>query len=204
VRLSVGVVTRTRLAELSARSGGGIPGLAPVPAGPYSGAMDSFAAPAPPAAPGWYADPSGSGSHRYWDGSRWTDALSSAIPPAGPHAARDASRGYALAAHLSALLSLVVGLPFVGPFVVYLVQKDDPFVRRHAAEALNFNLSVVLYGTVLGATMLVALVLGTGALVLLAPLVGLAIAWFVLVCVAAAKAGQGAEYRYPLTIRFVR
>ena len=27
--------------------------------------------------------------------------------------------------------------------------------------------------------------------------------WLVFICLAAAKAGQGEEYRYPLTIRFV-
>ncbi len=166
--------------------------------------MDSFGAPAPPpAAPGWYPDPGGSASHRYWDGSRWTDALSSAIPPAGPHNARDDARSWALAAHLSALLSLVIGFPFVGPLVVYLVKRDDAYVRRHAAEALNFNLSFMLYAIVLGVATVILLFFIVGVL-LIPVLVALAIGWLVLVCVAAAKAGQGESYRYPLTIRFVR
>lgn len=157
----------------------------------------------PPAMAGWYPDPSGSGSLRYWDGSRWTDALSSAVPPASPHVAHDDARHWALAAHLSALLSLVVGLPFIGPLVVYLVKKDDPFVRRHAAEALNFNLSVLLYGIVLGFATLILLFVVVG--VLLIPLfLVLGAVWIVCICLAATKAGQGAEYRYPLTIRFVR
>ena len=29
-------------------------------------------------AAGWYPDPSGSGANRYWDGSRWTDAVAAA------------------------------------------------------------------------------------------------------------------------------
>lgn len=156
----------------------------------------------PPAAPGWYPDPGGSGSHRYWDGTRWTDALSSAIPPAGPNAARDDSRNFALAAHLSALLSLFVGFPFIGPLVIYLTKKDDPFVRAHAAEALNFNLSVMLYGVVLGIVGLILLIVVVGLLVWLA-LIPLFVAWLVLVVIAAVKAGQGEPYRYPLTIRFV-
>ncbi|MBW3653905.1 MAG: DUF4870 domain-containing protein [Actinobacteria bacterium] len=168
--------------------------------------MDPFGRPdaPPPAAAGWYPDPGGSGSHRYWDGTRWTDALSSAIPPAGPHDARDDTRSWALAAHLSALLSLVViGLVFVGPLVVYLVKKDDPFVRRHAAEALNFNLSFLLYAIVLGIVTFIGLFLIVG--LLLIPLFFvLAIVWVVFVAIAAVKAGQGEEYRYPLTIRFVR
>jgi len=166
--------------------------------------MDAFGRtdPPPAAAPGWYPDPGGSASHRYWDGTRWTDALSSAIPPAGPHNARDDSRTWALAAHLSALLSLVVGFPFVGPLVVYLVKKDDPFVRRHAAEALNFNLSWMLYAIVLGIATVILIFFIVG-LALIPVLILLALAWLVLVCLAAVKAGQGAEYRYPLTIRFV-
>jgi len=166
--------------------------------------MDSFGAPAPPpAAPGWYPDPGGSGSHRYWDGSRWTDALSSAIPPAGPHNARDDSQSYALAAHLSALLSLVVGFPFIGPLVVYLVKKDDPFVRRHAAEALNFNLSIMLYAVILGVVTVILLFLVVG--LLLIPLFAvLGLVWIVCTCIAATKAGRGEEYRYPMTIRFVQ
>lgn len=157
----------------------------------------------PPAQPGWYPDPGGSASHRYWDGSRWTDALSSAIPPAGPNVMRDDSRGWALAAHLSAPVSMVVAMAFIGPLIVYLVKKDDPYVRRHAAEALNFNLSFLLYAIVLGLVTIVGLLVLVG--ILLLPLfVGLAIAWIVLICIAAVKAGRGEDYRYPLTIRFVR
>lgn len=165
--------------------------------------MDAFDDPdPPPAAPGWYPDPGGSGSHRYWDGTRWTDAVSSAIPPAGPHDARDDTRTYALAAHLSALLSLFVGLPFIGPLVVYLVKKDDPFVRAHAAEALNFNLSVMVYAAGLLIVGLLLLIVLVGLLLWLL-LIPLGVAWFILTCIAAAKAGDGEMYRYPLTIRFV-
>jgi uncharacterized Tic20 family protein len=157
----------------------------------------------PDAAAGWYPDPNGSGSWRYWDGLRWTDALSSAIPPAGPRIGRDDTRAWALAAHLSALLSLIVGMPFVGPLVVYLAKREDPFVHRHAAEALNFNLSVMLYAFVLAVVTVVGLFFVVG-LLLLPLFFVLAVLWFVFVCLAAARAGDGGEYRYPLTIRFVR
>lgn len=165
--------------------------------------MDASGDPAPPlGAPGWYPDPGGSGSYRYWDGKRWTDALSSAIPPATPHAARDDARNLALAAHLSALLSLVVGFPFIGPLIIYLVKKDDPFVRRHAAEALNFNLSVMLYAVAIAVVGLLLLIVLVGILVF-GLLIPLGIFWILFICIAATRAAQGAEYRYPLTIRFV-
>jgi uncharacterized Tic20 family protein len=167
--------------------------------------MDAFGRPdaQPPAAPGWYPDPGGSAAHRYWDGTRWTDALSSAIPPAGPQNARDDSRNFALAAHLSALLSIFfIGFSFVGPLVIYLVKKDDAFVRGHAAEALNFNLSFLLYAVVLVVAGLILVIVLVGLLVWLL-LIPLGILWLVFICIAATKAGSGQTYRYPLTIRFV-
>src|ERR1044072_7415157 len=33
----------------------------------------------------------------------------------------------------------------MGPLIIYVVKKDNPFVRRHAAEALNFNISITVY-----------------------------------------------------------
>ncbi len=121
----------------------------------------------------------------------------------GPTAKRDDSRSWALAAHLSALLALFVALPFVGPLIVYLAQKDDPYVRRHAAEALNFNISFMIYAAVLGTVTVILLLIIVG-LLLIPLLLALGLLWIVLICVAAVKAGQGEEYRYPLTIRFVR
>ena len=154
----------------------------------------------PPAGPGWYPDPYGGPSHRYWDGTRWTDALSSAIPPAST-AASDTTT-WAMAAHLTALAALFVGLPFMGPLVVYLAKKENPFVRRHAAEALNFNLSVMLYTIVLAIVTIILLFVIVG--VLLIPLfIVLFAGWIIFVIVAAVAASRGEEYRYPLTIRFV-
>ena len=153
----------------------------------------------PPAA-GWYPDPQGSGSYRYWDGARWTDALSSAIPPKATEASDTTT--WAMAAHLTALAALIVGLPFVGPLIIYLMKKENPFVRRHAAEALNFNLSIMLYTLILGIVTVILLFLIIG--ILLFPLFFvLFIAWLVLVIMAAVAASRGEEYRYPLTIRFV-
>jgi uncharacterized Tic20 family protein len=167
---------------------------------PYSCAVAST-----PPQPGWYPDPGGSAAHRYWDGTRWTDALSSAIPPAGPTNARDDRRTWALVAHLSPLPSMMIAMAFIGPLIVYAMKKDDPSVRRHAAEALNFQLSVLLYALVLGLAAIVGLAFGAAALLVVVPLgITLAVAWFVLICVAAVKAGDGEAYRYPLTIRFVQ
>ncbi|GAA1863795.1 MULTISPECIES: DUF4870 domain-containing protein [Pseudonocardia] len=60
-----------------------------------------------------------------------------------PHPS-DSSRIAAILAHLSAPIAAILSaglLSLVGPLLVWLVKKDDPFARRAAAGAFNFNLS---------------------------------------------------------------
>ncbi|MDH3260535.1 MAG: DUF4870 domain-containing protein [Acidimicrobiia bacterium] len=105
------------------------------------------------------------------------------------------SRNLATLSHLSAFITFV-GIPsLVGPLVMWLLNRDDPFVEQQAKDALNFNISFLLYGVV--ATFSIILLVGLIAL----PVV--LITWFVLVIVAAVKAGNGENYQYPFTIRFV-
>ena len=113
-------------------------------------------------------------------------------------AADQAIRNTAEAAHLSSFAGLIV--PFgsvIGPLAVWLTRRDrDPFIDQAGREALNFGISIAIYGVValVAALMLVGiplLILGV-------------IAWVVLASLAAAKASQGQPYRYPLTLRLVR
>lgn len=97
---------------------------------------------------------------------------------------------------LGAHLSWVVALPLLVPFVLYLVKRDDPFVRHHAAEALNFHLTLLLYSAISVVLLLVLI-----GFVLLAALGVLVVVCSVLACVAVA---DGRSYRYPLTLHMVR
>ena len=116
----------------------------------------------------------------------------------GAGAVDQAVRNTAVAAHLSTFAGLVV--PFgsvIGPLAVWLTRRDrDPFIDQAGREALNFGISIAIYGVValVGALMLV------GIPVLIAGVV----AWVVLASLAAVKASQGQAYRYPLTMRLVR
>lgn len=93
-------------------------------------------------------------------------------------------------------LSEFIGAPFVIPLIVYLVMKDDsPFVRRHAREALNFHLSLLLYSILC----IPLLFIDIGFLLLFA----IWAAALIFAVVAAIKTGDGKTYAYPLTIRFV-
>jgi uncharacterized Tic20 family protein len=161
---------------------------------------------APP--PGWYPDPQNPGGQRWWDGSAWTAHVaepSGATAPAvgTPGEVSADSRNWAVIAHLSGIAAMLIALAFLGPLVVYLIKKDtDPFVRDQAAEALNFQLSWLLYGIV-GGIVLVLLIVVVIGLVLIPVAIAAAVAWFVLMIVAAVKASHGERYRYPLTIRFI-
>jgi uncharacterized protein len=165
-----------------------------------------------PPPPGWYPDPQGAAQQRYWDGTNWTDQVHPPSPPPPPSgsfavpSAVDADRSarqWALFTHLSALAALVVGLPFLGPLVIYLVKKDDhPFIADQAREALNFNISVFIY-EVAGAIAAFVLFFVLIGILLIPLLIAVAIAWLVLVIVAAVAANRGEAYRYPLTIRLV-
>ena len=109
-----------------------------------------------------------------------------------------AVRNTAVAAHLSTFAGLVV--PFgsiIGPLAVWLTRRDrDPFVDDAGREALNFGISIAIYGLVA----LVAALMLVGIPLLI---VGV-IAWVVLASLAAVKASQGQSYGYPLTLRLVR
>jgi uncharacterized protein len=112
--------------------------------------------------------------------------------------ADQAVRNTAMAAHLSTFAGLVV--PFgsvIGPLAVWLTRRDrDPFIDQAGREALNFGISIAVYGSVL----LVATLMLVGMPLLIAGV----IAWLVLASLAAVKASQGQPYRYPLTMRLIR
>jgi hypothetical protein len=106
------------------------------------------------------------------------------------------SRNWATISHLSAFIGLT-GIPALfGPLVVWLLKKDeDPYVAEAAKDALNFNISFLIYGLVAG----ISIILLVGLILLPAVLV----TWFILVIMAAVKTSNGQTYRYPFTMRFV-
>jgi len=105
---------------------------------------------------------------------------------------RDA-RMWAMLAHLTGLVS------FIGPLVVWLIKKEEfPFVDEQGKEALNFQITMLIYGIVAGMTTIICIGF------ILAPAVG--IVDLVFLIIAAIKANDGHHYRYPryLIIRLVK
>lgn len=98
-----------------------------------------------------------------------------------------------IVSHLSVFFA-----PFLVPFIVWLVKRKDPDpVAAHAAEALNFHLSWLLYS--LCAIPLTAL-FGLGVLILTL----LGISSVILGIIAAVRASDNELFRYPITIRLVK
>ena len=112
------------------------------------------------------------------------------LPPTLPPPGNE--KIWSILSHLSAF----VGMPFLLPLVVYLSMKgDSKYVADNAREALNFHLSLLIYG--LCCVPLIFIAIGIPLLVVLS------LASLILSILAAIRASEGDCYRYPLTIRLV-
>ena len=140
----------------------------------------------------------------------WPDEPPPAYPPApgyGPPAGYDPGYGaapygpgqgqrpedtiWSVLSHLSIFV-----FALLGPLVVYLVFKDtSPMTRHHAAEALNFHITLLIAMIVSG----ILMILLVGFVLLFAVF----IYGIVMAIIAAVAAANRQPYRYPLTIRFV-
>ena len=154
------------------------------------------------------SDPYGQGSNPYGQPSPYGPPPTPPGPPpyAGDHGGQTQDeRTWALVSHIGSLVTAWFAFGFVAPLVVMLVKGDSPFVRRHAVESLNFQLSMLIYGVV-GAVLgllVVLLTFGVGLLIVIPAGVAWGLAVLVVVLVATVRASNGEDYRYPLTIRFI-
>ena len=109
------------------------------------------------------------------------------------------ARMWAMICHLAGLAGLVVPVVgcIIGPLIVWQIKKEEfSFVDEQGKEAVNFQISMLIYGIVAG--LLCFVCVG----VVLLPAV--AIFDLIFLLIAAVKANNGEHYRYPLTIRFVK
>ena len=118
-------------------------------------------------------------------------------------------RQWAAGAHVAALLaalltSWVAGVAgAIAALAVWMLVRDkSAFAAEHAREAVNFNLSMFIYAAI--AVVLVIFTLGIGLIVALPMWLILALVWIVCTLLAAFKAYDGQNYRYPLTIRLFK
>jgi uncharacterized Tic20 family protein len=111
------------------------------------------------------------------------------------------ARMWSMFCHLSGLAALLPIMPVLGgiiaPLIIWQIKKDEhPFVNEQGKEAVNFQISILIYELVAG--LLFFACIGT----LLLPAV--MIFDIVFLVIAAIKANNGFHYRYPLCIRFIK
>lgn len=112
-------------------------------------------------------------------------------------------RTWAIVAHVGTFVAAWFAMGFLCPLVIWLIFRDrSEYVRRHALESLNFQLSLLIYAVV--AVVLVLVTFGLGVLIVFPLLLIGAVAALVVIILATIAASNGQEYRYPLSIRLVR
>ena len=126
--------------------------------------------------------------------------METTTPISAPAAVSNSNvRTWKILCHASALLGVFLHFPghLLGPLIVWLAKRDDsPEIDAHGKEAINFQLSMLLY-TLISAVFCLVLI----------GFVFIAILWVlnaVLVIVASIQASDGKFYRYPMTIRFIQ
>jgi len=99
---------------------------------------------------------------------------------------------------LAAILYVVsLFFPIIGPLVIWLIKKDESsFINYHGREYFNFFISYTVYSVISG--ILVFLIVGIFLLWILG------IMALVFTIIAAVKAYEGNEYRFPLVFRVIK
>lgn len=118
---------------------------------------------------------------------------------------------------------------FIFPLILWMIKRDDQFVDEHGKQALNFQISFFLYLVFLTTAGVCGIFFSSayasvdsfvsseffsgqnldteilvGALVFLVLLLSLFLLNIYAVTCATLRAGDGALYRYPLTINFIK
>jgi uncharacterized Tic20 family protein len=99
---------------------------------------------------------------------------------------------------LAAILYVVsLFFPIIGPLVIWLLKKDESsYINYHGREYFNFFISYTVYSVISG--ILIFLIVGIFLLWILG------IMALVFTIIAAVKAYEGNEYRFPLIFRVIK
>ncbi len=93
---------------------------------------------------------------------------------------------------LSHIFCLVAG--FLAPLIIYLIKKDESaYVKEHAKESLNFQITMFIIYCVLLITVIGILLIWAVAIIDL-----------ILVVVATIKASENKMYKYPINFRLIK
>jgi uncharacterized protein len=122
-------------------------------------------------------------------------------------------RTYAMWTHLAGLIggiaaSLSAGISIVIALLVVLIlwlnkREQSPFIDDHGREAVNFQISLLIYILVL-LPLIVFLTCGIGFIAAIPLALAIIVLAIVGTIMAASSASKGQYYRYPATIRLLK
>jgi uncharacterized Tic20 family protein len=128
------------------------------------------------------------------------------LTPPPPPAPESQARTWNMFCHLSALAGFI-GVPLgtlLGPFIIWQIKKNEiPSVEIHGKAALNFQITILLAVLV---TFIVGFILsffciGYLFFLLIAPI---ALCGLIFAIVAAVKANNGEDYKYPYSLELLK
>lgn len=121
--------------------------------------------------------------------------------PDQPATDKEVSRNTRMWAMFCHLAGLVLIIPLISNIVATLIiwqlkKEDDPFVDNQGKEALNFQITVTM--AAIASSLLIPFCIGVPLLI------AVGVGDIIFLLIAAVKANDGQNYRYPLAIRFIK
>jgi uncharacterized Tic20 family protein len=112
-----------------------------------------------------------------------------------PHA-QEWEKTWAVFNHLTLFALFVFPVPVIPALVMWLIRRhESPYADDHGKEAVNFQITLVVYGVLCYLLSFVCVGLALGLVV--------AAFGYLFAVVAAVAAGKGRYYRYPMCLRFL-
>jgi uncharacterized Tic20 family protein len=117
-------------------------------------------------------------------------------------------KNYSSITHLSGFAGWFFPLGnIIAPLVLWMAKKNESsYIDAHGKSAVNFQLSLILYGVLLAILILpiTILTLGLGLIAISLAIIPAIILKIVLIISASIKANNGEYYNYPFTIEFIK
>lgn len=123
-----------------------------------------------------------------------------------PSGLTDDEKNWSYAAHLGPLLLLLAtggSGSFLVPLVVWMVKKDDSeVITQHAKASLNFQLTMVIAGLLIGG--MVVVTFGMGVLLAIPLFIGMTLLMIYGGVKATMQVGRGEPASYPMSIELIK
>ncbi|MCC6547969.1 DUF4870 domain-containing protein [Candidatus Sumerlaeota bacterium] len=116
----------------------------------------------------------------------------------------ESEKTWGILAHLSPIAGSSVGIAPLGPFVVWLLKKEEsPYIARQAMESLAFSIGAFAIMAVTAIATFGLMCVGIG--IFLVPVLMLeSLAYLFYMVIGTLKASEGLIYKYPITSAYIK